>query len=274
MPPTPPRPAGTDDPTEAQDEDVAFWRDFLTRGDSAERRARRVFKHIPQGPRCRMCAAPFHGVGAPAMRLLGRSMSTHNPTMCTSCFRFLSTHHGGAEIDCTMLFADIRGSTTLAEAMPTEDYRRLLDRFYDAATTAVFDQDGTVDKFVGDELVAFFFPLLSGDHHARQGVAAAVALLRATGHGAPEGPWVPVGAGVNTARTWFGAIGQGSHVEITAVGDAVNTTARLASYAAAGEILVTTEAADAAGLDPALERRRLELKGKLSVTDVVSIRVA
>jgi adenylate cyclase len=73
---------------------------------------------------------------------------------------------------------------------------------------------------------------------------------------------------------WFGAIGEGSHVEITAVGDVVNTTARLAAAAGAGEVLVSTDAATAAGLDPTLERRSLELKGKQDTTDVVTVRVA
>ena len=170
--------------------------------------------------------------------------------MCQSCFTFLSTHHGGAEIECTMLFADIRGSTTLAEAMSSTDFDHVLDRFDSVASAVVFDHNGMVDKFVGDELVAMFVPLLSGEHHAAAAIVAARALLRATGHADPGGPWVPVGAGVHTAVTWFGAVGQGSHVELTVVGDAVNTTARLASVAAAGEILVTTDAARAAGLGP------------------------
>jgi adenylate cyclase len=256
-----------------EDENEAFWRDYLTRGHSLERRARVIFKRIPHGPRCRLCAAPFAGAGAALMRPLGKRPSDQNPKLCRSCFTFVSSHHGGAEIEVTMLFADIRGSTALAEGMSPTEFRRLLDRFYTVATSVVFDHDGTVDKFVGDELVAIFLPLLSGDDHAKQGVAAATALLRATGHADPDGPWVPIGAGVNTATTWFGAVGQGPHVELTAVGDAMNTTARLSSVAAAGEILVTTAAAAAAGLDPSLERRRLELKGKHQATEVVTLRV-
>jgi adenylate cyclase len=220
-----------------------------------------------------LCAAPFAGAGAALMRPLGKRPSDQNPKLCRSCFTFVSSHHGGAEIEVTMLFADIRGSTALAEGMSPTEFRRLLDRFYTVATSVVFDHDGTVDKFVGDELVAMFLPLLSGDDHAKQGVAAATALLRATGHADPDGPWVPIGAGVNTATTWFGAVGRGPHVELTAVGDAMNTTARLSSVAAAGEILVTTAAAAAAGLDPSLERRRLELKGKHQATEVVTLRV-
>jgi adenylate cyclase len=255
------------------DADEAFWRDFLTRGDAAEHRVRRFFQHLPHEPRCRMCAAPFAGVASPAMRLIGKRQSDANPTMCNTCFTFVAKHHGGAEIEMTMLFADIRGSTTLAEAMSPAEFHGVLDRFYTTASKVVFDHDGTVDKFVGDELVAMFFPLLSGVRHAVKGVEAAQALLRATGHAQAGGPWVPVGAGVHTAFVWFGAVGRGDRVDLTAVGDAVNTTARLASMATAGEVLVTTEAATAANLDPALERRRLELKGKQALTEVVTLRV-
>ena len=216
------------------DADEAFWREFLTRGDSAERRARRVLRHLPHGPRCRMCAAPFAGVAAPAMRLIGKRQSDANPTMCNTCFTFVTRHHGGAEIELTMLFADIRGSTTLAEEMSPAEFHGVLDRFYTTASKVVFDHDGTVDKFVGDELVAMFFPLLSGEGHAGKGIEAAQALLEATGHAEAGGPWVPVGAGVHTAFVWFGAVGRGDRVDLTAVGDAVNTTARLASMAAAG----------------------------------------
>ena len=127
--------------------------------------------------------------------------------------------------------------------------------------------EGRSAEQVCDELVAMFVPLLAGERHAARAVDAARALLVATGH--PAAPWVPIGAGVHTGLAWIGAVGEGAHTEITALGDGVNTTARLASVAQAGEILVTDSAAGAAGLDPALERRSLELKGKESPTDVV-----
>jgi adenylate cyclase len=263
--------ASSPQPDHADDE---FWREYLTRGHPVERRIRGVFKLIPQGPRCQLCAAPFHGVGAPVMRLIGKGPADRNPKLCDGCFTFLLKHRGGAEVDCTMLFADIRGSTTIAEGMSSTEYRGLLDRFYTVASEVVFDHDGTIDKFVGDELVAIFFPLLTGDRHAICGVEAAQDLLRATGHADPGGPWVPIGAGLHTARTWFGAVGQGSHIELTMLGDAVNVAARLASRAAAGEILVTTDTAASAGLDPTLERRSLELKGKSLATEVVSLTVS
>lgn len=254
-------------------DDEVFWRDFLTRGDAMERRVRRIFKLIPQGPRCKLCAAPFAGVGAPLMRMIGKRASDKNPDMCNSCFAFMARHHGGAEIECSFLFADVRGSTTIAEGMSATQFRGLLDRFYATASAVVFKHDGSVDKFVGDELVAMFFPLLSGAGHVARTVQAAQALLVATGHTDPAGPWIPLGAGVHSGPAWVGAVGDESHTELTALGDTVNTTARLASVAKAGEILVTTATAEAAGLDRALERRVLNLKGKESSTEVVVLRV-
>jgi adenylate cyclase len=254
-------------------EDDEFWRSYLTKGSPREMAMRRFLVRLPKGPRCSMCAAPFGGIGAPVMRALGKGQSDKNPHVCQACFTYLAAHHGGAEIEMTLLFADIRGSTTLAEGMSSTEFRALLDRFYKVATQAVFDHDGGIDKFVGDEVVAFFFPMIAGERHAARGVEAARAILLATGHADPGGPWVPVGAGVHTGLSWMGAVGEGSSTQLTAVGDAVNTTARLASAAKAGEILVTTDAANAAGLDEDLERRSLELKGKAAATDVVVLKV-
>ena len=255
------------------DDKERFWHDYLTRGDAMERRVRRLFRVLPHGPRCQLCAAPFAGAVAPVMRALGKRPADKNPRVCQSCFTFMAKHHGGAEIEASFMFADIRGSTTLAERMPTAEFHALLDRFYAAASNAVFEHDGGVDKFVGDEVVAMYFPLISGPRHTALAVETAEALLRATGHEDPDGPWVPVGAGVHTGLAWVGAVGDDAHTELTAIGDAVNTTARLASAAAAGEVLVSASAADAAGLDPALVRNALELKGKESPTEVVSLRV-
>lgn len=258
----------------APDQDEAFWRDFLTNGDPMERRLRNVFRHLPHAPRCNMCAAPFGGPVGGLLRAIGKRPSDKNPNVCTSCYTFVAKHHGGAEVPCTLLFADIRGSTSLAEEMSASAFRALLDRFYSTASKVVFAHEGSVDKFVGDELVALFFPFVAGEEHAPRAVAAARALLEATGHGDPEGPWVPVGAGVHTGPTWIGAVGDAAHTELTALGDTVNTTARLASVAAAGEILVTVDAARAAGLDPMLPRRSLELKGKQLPTEVVALTVS
>jgi adenylate cyclase len=207
------------------------------------------------------------------MRLIGKFQSSTNPFYCNSCEKMLIKHHGGAEVEGSLLFADIRGSTALAEKMTPSDFRDLLDRFYSTASDVVFANDGMVDKFVGDELVAVFPPLLNAGRHPEVAVKTAQDLLRATGHADPGGPWAPIGAGVHTGRVWFGAVGDGAHVEMTVVGDPVNVAARLAARAEAGEILVSAAAAEKAGLDSSLARRTLELKGREEPIEVVSLRV-
>ncbi|MGH8924203.1 MAG: adenylate/guanylate cyclase domain-containing protein [Acidimicrobiia bacterium] len=254
--------------------DEAYWRHFLEEGgDSWKGVGRRVFKHIPSDPRCRMCAAPFEGLGGPFMRMIGKRPSVGNPNWCNSCSDFMAKHHGGATVDGAMLFADIRGSTSLAERMSPAEFHALLDRFFATATQVIFKHDGYIEKFVGDEVVALFFPLLSGERFVDKAVAAAEDLLRATGHTDSAGPWVPVGVGVHAGKAWFGVVGEGRHIEFTAVGDTANIAARLAAQAQAGELLVSATAGTTSGLDPGLARRRLELKGKESAMEVLSVRV-
>jgi adenylate cyclase len=216
-----------------------------------------------------MCAAPFGGPAGILMRWRGRAPWPHNPDYCSACFQLLDRYHGGAEIESSFLFADIRGSTTLAEGMSPTAFRTLLDRFYDVAVRVLVAHDGIVDKFVGDEVVGIFIPALAHDEHAARAIGAARALLDATGHGDPGGPWLPIGVGVGTGTAFVGSVGATHTAAMTALGDIVNVTARLASAAGAGEILVNDRAAQRAGLETgSLEQRRLQLKGKTQPTIV------
>jgi adenylate cyclase len=263
----PPPPAPPDDPRNER-----YWREYLEHPDSFMQFGRRVLSHIPSDPRCQMCASPFEGVGGGMMRIIGKRQSDGNPNLCTTCQNFMIKFHGGAEVTGTMLFADVRGSTSLAERMSPAEFNVLMGRYYALASKAVFANSGIVDKFVGDELVAAFTPNLGGNH-VRRAVDAATDLLRATGHADPGGPWLPVGAGVHTGPVWFGAVGEGTSTTLTVLGDAVNVAARLGSAATAGEVLVSTDAAKAAELDPSLPHRSLELKGKEEAVEVVSLTV-
>ena len=251
-----------------------MWRAILLGTAPQYARARRFFQRVPGHPRCKMCAVPFGGIGAPFMRMLGHRRWAKNPKYCGACFSLLQANHGGAEIECSLLFADVRGSTTLAEGISPARFSRLMARFYETAAAVLVERDAIVDKFVGDEVMALFIPAVAGEQHARRAVDAAQALLRATGHEEAAGPWLPVGAGVHTGTAFVGSVGETLQTEITALGDVVNTAARLASSAAGGEILVTDAAAAAAGFDAsALEHRQLELKGKSLATDVIVISV-
>ncbi|HEX6508209.1 MAG TPA: adenylate/guanylate cyclase domain-containing protein [Chloroflexota bacterium] len=231
---------------------------------------RRGFGLLPSPPRCKLCNMPFRGVGGAIIQVFaGKRPSVMNPHLCNTCETYARTHPGGAEVALTMLFADIRGSTALAESLGTTAFTAVIDRFYRAATDVLFRTDAMINRLLGDEIVALFLPGYVGKDHASQAVKTAQALLRATGHGEPDGPWVPVGAGIHTGRAFVGTVGTpGSATDFTALGDDVNLTARLAAAAGAGEILVSDATRGAALLSTDLEQRRLAVKGKSEPIDV------
>ncbi|HYU20968.1 MAG TPA: adenylate/guanylate cyclase domain-containing protein [Chloroflexota bacterium] len=174
-----------------------------------------------------------------------------------------------------MLFADVRGSTSLAERASPTEFSQLMNRFYRVATGVLLQTEAIIDKFVGDEVVALYVPALAGSEHASAAVRAGRELLRATGQGDRGGAWLPIGLGIHTGTAFVGAIGGEGVTDVTALGDAVNTTARLASVAGPGEALVSEATCAAAGLETGdMERRRLELKGRSEPVSVRVLRVA
>ena len=138
---------------------------------------RRVSRAIPSEPRCKLCHTPF---GAPGnvLRFVGFGPSRLNRRICSGCVGALEKKPGGAEVNLSLLFADVRGSTSLAERMGAEAFSQLMARFYGAAAAVVDRRDGIVDKFVGDEVVALFIPGFAGPDHADAAIAAAVNSLR------------------------------------------------------------------------------------------------
>ncbi len=249
------------------------WRSILLGTDPKFNRYARLMRRMPGSPRCHFCGAPFSGVGSPLARLMGSRRWDRNPNYCARCFTVLDQNRGGAEIPCSLLFADIRGSTSLAERMSPSEFRGTVQRFYTTAAEVLFRHDAILDKFVGDEVMALFIPALTGELHSARAVETGRDLLRATGHGDPGGPWVPIGAGVATGVAFVGSVADPPATTFTALGDIVNVAARLASAAGAGELLVTLEAAKAANLGAdrvaALERRDLDLKGKAARVPVL-----
>ena len=190
--------------------------------------------------------------------------SNLNPQLCNVCEIFARQHQGGAEIELTMLFADVRGSTTLAEGMNPTEYSKLINRFYSTATRVLVTTDALIDKIIGDQVAGMYVPGFAGQEHARRAIEAAQEILRATGHSSAEGPWIPLGAGVHTGTAFVGALGsEEGTIDITVLGDAANTAARLSTNAGIGEILVSEPAVKAAGLETNdLVQREIELKGK------------
>ncbi len=256
------------------------WRAYLERGEVYRpgseaplnfNNYRGLMHWLPSEPRCQICYAPFEGVGGALVRhVLGLDRSKMNPRFCNSCETFVMTYHGGIELGLSMLFADVRGSTALAEQSSALDFSRLINRFYGTAADVLVRSNALIEKLIGDEVVGLYVPGLAGPGHARAAIDAAQAILRATGHGDPTGAWIPVGIGVHTGTAYVGAVGSSEGMtDIAALGDAVNTTARLASLAGPGEVLATEDACTAAGLDfTGLEVRHLQLKGRADPVDV------
>ncbi|HEX9389278.1 MAG TPA: adenylate/guanylate cyclase domain-containing protein [Anaerolineales bacterium] len=238
------------------------WYKMLTEGEPVPRRIYHLHGLLPSDPRCKLCGSPFKGWGGFIMHLMGRDQSRYNPRFCEKCKVF--EHPGGAEIVLTMLFADVRGSTTLAEKMSAREFSRLINRFYTVATHVLIQTDALVDRLMGDEAIGLFIPGFAGPEHPRRAIEAAQELLKLTGHRDSKGPWLPVGIGIHTGSAFVGVVGgEGSTADFTALGDNVNITARLASQAGPGEILISEASYIAANLNREdLERHQLVLKGK------------
>jgi adenylate cyclase len=249
------------------------WSAFLG-GTHPHLQDRSPLRFIPSSPRCKLCEAPFGAPGALFLRRYGYTPWEKNPRICARCFKNIDSaakrcpggpqgeEVKGGEVEISMLFADVRGSSKLAREMPVWDFTQLMNRFYRVSRDVLFESNAIIEKFVGDEVAALFVPFMTGPGHGELAVAAARELLRATGHDEADGPWVPLGAGVHTGRAFVGMVGSQNASDFTALGDPVNVTAHLAAQAAIGEVLVTTDAAAASGLDAGtLERRSLSLKG-------------
>jgi class 3 adenylate cyclase len=174
----------------------------------------------------------------------------------------------GERRQVTVLFCDIRGFTATAEALPPEAVVELLNAFYDLMIETTFKHDGTLDKFLGDGVMAVFgAPLYRPDHAimaARTALAmqAAIRELSARRAAAGQSP-LAVGIGLNAGEVIAGTLGTDARMEYTVVGDSVNLAARLESCAGPGQILVPADTY--ARLDGAVRGRPLghfNIKGR------------
>jgi len=270
--------------TEQEKLNSEVWRTYLTTGGNLKGMKlpwyehpffKPIFRALPADPRCHICYIPFEGIGGfIAKRLLDVKPSNMNPHMCDTCERFAERYPGGTEIEISILFADIRGSTPLAEKLGRKEYSELIHRFYLAGTKPLYSNYAFIEKFAGDGLTAFFSPAFAGPNHSLTAIKAGKEILQATGHGPGKTPWIPVGVGINTGVAYIGSMKmEGGRTDITILGDVVNTTARLCSQAAAGELLVGEPAMEIAGLPKDKhEARQLSLKGKSETVDAWVIR--
>ena len=149
-------------------------RDFLSGEGRSFACVRRLFRRVPSSPRCKLCTAPFEGPGGAVLRHVGFARYPGNPAICGNCIKSLNkVGTFGAEISVSLLFADIRGSTTIGESMTPTEFRAYLDHFYRITSEAILGNDGIVDKFVGDEAIGLFFRGISGTEHSAAAIRAA-----------------------------------------------------------------------------------------------------
>ena len=259
-----------------------LWHSYLTGDlshlDAQVKLTRRVFKHLPTDPRCKVCNAPFRGPGGAVVNLFGfgAGRSEYNHHLCDRCEKIVKKYQVGLEVHLALLFADVRGSTPLAEEIGATAFRHLINRYYKTSADVLTRTGALVNRLIGDALIGLYVPGLAGPEYARVAVEAARDLLEATGHTGPDGPWIQVGVGVHSGTAYVGAVGSSEGVsDITVLGDAANTAARLSSQAGPGEILVSEDTCRFAKLNLAdCEPRTLNLKGRSEPVAVRVIRVS
>jgi adenylate cyclase len=245
-----------------------MWRKTLTEGHGRLGLLRKTMHWLPGEPRCKVCNNPFGGIGGKVCRAIGFKPSRKNPRLCALCCEKMPL--GGVEVETAILFADIRGSTALAAQLGPTAYAEALNRFYQTATDVLIRYDATIDKLIGDEVMALFVPGFAGPQFTSSAVEAGRDLLRRLGHNRDDGSWLPVGVGVEAGVAFVGNVGGADYIDFTALGDPVNMAQRIQAAALPGELLVG-EAAFAAVADryAGCERRLLDVRGK---DDCVPIR--
>ena len=149
---------------------------------------------------------------------------------------------GGERQEITVLFADLRGFTTLAEQMPPEELVQVLNRYLALAVRVIFEHEGTLDKFLGDAIMAIFNAPLRQPDHVERALRAALAIKRSVRECWPalsEQLRLDFGIGVNVGEAVVGNIGSLERMDYTAVGDCVNIAERLEEVAQPGQILIS-----------------------------------
>jgi adenylate cyclase len=218
-----------------------------------------VLRSLPAGPRCGICGAPFSGFGSRLVRPLGYRPSRKNPTLCATCVE--SSPPGGMTTDVGVLFADLRGFTSLSERSEPEAVSALLRRFYSCAEDVLFPE-AVIDKLIGDEVMALCLPMYGElDDPAATMLGQAHELLGRVGYGSDDGPFVEVGIGLDYGEAFVGNVGKRSLYDFTAVGDVVNVAARLQGQAKGGEIIASGRLVEQLA-EPVGERIEVDLKGK------------
>jgi PAS domain S-box-containing protein len=182
---------------------------------------------------------------------------------------------GGKKTQVTALFADVRGFTAFSEKHTPEDLVAVLNRYLAACAEAVLDQEGTVDKFLGDAIMAWYNAPLPQPDHTLRAVKTALAIREAVGRLHEELPpeaHLNFGIGIHYGEAVLGWIGSEKRLEYTALGDSINTTKRIQENSAKNQILISSVAYDRVKDDvEAKAFTALAAKGKTQPIEVFEI---
>lgn len=249
---------------EQQQGNEGLWNTIFADGHPDLQKQQWLHRKLPLKPRCRMCLVPFKGIGGWIMRMRGRGQNSRNPHYCNACDKFLEAYPGGAEIEMSILYVDIRNSTEYTQSNEAADVSRRINVFLNEATRIITDRDGFIMAFYGDCIVAAWPPGFSGENHGLKAQQAAIDLVRNKNMIDSSGEPIPVGVGVHSGNVFIGTVTalQGSFRDVSIFGSNVNLTARLASQAAASQALGSAENIIASGKEPAsFSSETVELKG-------------
>jgi adenylate cyclase len=184
---------------------------------------------------------------------------------------------GGETQTATILFADVRRFTRMAETMEPQEVVQLLNEFFSEMTEVVFANGGTLDKYLGDGLMVLFGAPLARPDDPSRAVRTAIAMKRSlarvkAGWRVPGGREFRIGIGINTGKVTAGNIGSAQRMDYTVIGDAVNVAARLCAGAAGGQILVSGSTFRELGeAFPVQKHQPVRLKGREGAVEVYEI---
>jgi adenylate cyclase len=185
---------------------------------------------------------------------------------------------GGTKRPVVVFFSDIRGFTPMSEKMGPDDIATLLNEYFTEMVEIVFEHGGTLDKFMGDAIMALWGAPIAHEDDADRAIQAAIemqsVLARLNVKWAAEGRQrVEIGIGIDYYDVFAGNIGSDRRLEYTVIGDAVNTASRLCSKAGPGEIILSQRFFDKLRKPPAVEEMQaLELKGKVDKVPVYRVK--
>jgi adenylate cyclase len=189
----------------------------------------------------------------------------------------LQVNLGGARKVVTVLFSDIRNFTTITESHPPDQLVRILNEYFTGMAEVIFAHQGSLDKYIGDAIVAVFGSLIPLENPETHAVEAAIEMMRRLEElnrmweGRGDFP-MSMGIGVNTGEVFLGNIGSAERMEFTVIGDTVNVASRFSSLARAGQILVTNTVMPRLGPDiPIKEHPPSEIKGKSGKLEVFEV---